>query len=906
MSRTKLSQNSINAGAINANTMFAADVVSPHAIANTSTYSVSELLVGKTILLDNTGNIQINNGGTIGSTGDADSMTIATGGVVTFSQIPVMSAGLNVSGGTIAGTLATAAQGNITSLGALSALDVNGHTTVDVNGEAMYVTTSGAGTNALRVIGSDANYTGNIVQPWSVRAASTAFDFIECVSSNGSAVPFRVRGDGQVTSSGGATFTGSVGLGTTSPVSVLTSEGDISISSTVTSDNGDLGEINFWNRTNAGSGSGTSFVNDVAAIQGQMVGTGNNSGGDLHFYTKADGESKTEAMIIDGDQNVGIGIAAPLAKLHVSGTHTNLDSEIKWSGDGQVSGYLGSQGSIASFGSDHASSGFNWKSGVSAGSGTGASGTERMTLIATNGVGKLGIGTSAPLSALHVAGGIDGSPATAGFHAGMSGNYAAAEFSGTDGGFIDFQDATDGSDHDGRIIYTHSTNAMIFSTAGSQRFHILGDGKVAINKTSSTEFLEVHGAIGSSHSAANFGAGDARANLDFATGAGGTRVGSVNGNYGLVFLANSGEKGRFSTSGEFSVGSTSTTGMIDVTASSWSKNAIYVRAAATGGGQADFAGIGFYNTADAGNIYVDESHNMSMTTDANIDFKIGSTGISGGTSKLRIASNGSIGMHQTSPGTSVLNASGNHVTGVYFDVQPGTGAPGGIVVGQTGRASNTSVNYQGYFLRRNDGWNTSTSGMFNCSETTGGDFDYWEKMIINNDGGGATINMCTNMNVRMEITPGTVRAMQVLSGGTVFFDHGISSTAIYNNTTSAGADLVVESGGTFKRSTSSRRYKNTIQDATHGLAELLTLRARTFKHREDGDKVYGGLIAEEVHDAGLTEFVGYDTINKPMSVNYGNMVALCIKSIQEQQTKIDALEARIATLEGQLNGVYRE
>ena len=84
MSRTKLSQNSINAGAINANTMFAADVVSPHAIANTSTYSVSELLVGKTILLDNTGNIQINNGGTIGSTGAADSMTIATGGVVTF------------------------------------------------------------------------------------------------------------------------------------------------------------------------------------------------------------------------------------------------------------------------------------------------------------------------------------------------------------------------------------------------------------------------------------------------------------------------------------------------------------------------------------------------------------------------------------------------------------------------------------------------------------------------------------------------------------------------------------------------------------------------------------------------------------------------------------------------------
>ena len=101
MSRTKLTQNSIAAGAINANTMFAADVVGPHAIANTSTYSVNELLVGGTILLDNTGNIQINNGGTIGSTGDADAITIASNGVVTMNQIPVLSAGLNVSGGTL-------------------------------------------------------------------------------------------------------------------------------------------------------------------------------------------------------------------------------------------------------------------------------------------------------------------------------------------------------------------------------------------------------------------------------------------------------------------------------------------------------------------------------------------------------------------------------------------------------------------------------------------------------------------------------------------------------------------------------------------------------------------------------------------------------------------------------------
>ena len=97
------------------------------------------------------------------------------------------------------------------------------------------------------------------------------------------------------------TGAGNVGIGTSSPIAKLTTDsGDIAISSTQASDNGDLGEFQFWNRTNAGSGSGTSFVNDVAAIQGQMEGTGNNSGGSLHFHTKADGATKNEVMRLEG------------------------------------------------------------------------------------------------------------------------------------------------------------------------------------------------------------------------------------------------------------------------------------------------------------------------------------------------------------------------------------------------------------------------------------------------------------------------------------------------------------------------------------------------------------------------------------------------------------------------------
>ena len=78
---------------------------------------------------------------------------------------------------------------------------------------AFQVTHTAAGQNVARIIGSHASFTGNVLQPWTARAAGTAFDLIECVTNNGSEVPFRVRGDGQVTSSGGAAFAGTVTVG---------------------------------------------------------------------------------------------------------------------------------------------------------------------------------------------------------------------------------------------------------------------------------------------------------------------------------------------------------------------------------------------------------------------------------------------------------------------------------------------------------------------------------------------------------------------------------------------------------------------------------------------------------------------------------------------------------------------
>jgi len=131
------------------------------------------------------------------------------------------------------------------------------------------------------------------------------------------------------------------------------------------------------------------------------------------------------------------------------------------------------------------------------------------------------------------------------------------------------------------------------------------------------------------------------------------------------------------------------------------------------------------------------------------------------------------------------------------------------------------------------------------------------------------------------------------------FNTGTATHSPYNYTTANAANMVVESSGLVKRSTSSLKYKKNIADATHGLTDVLKLRSVTYEGKAEGDagKTFGGLIAEEVHAVGLTEFVQYAEDGSPDALAYANMVSLCVKAIQEQQVLITSLTTRITALE---------
>jgi len=140
--------------------------------------------------------------------------------------------------------------------------------------------------------------------------------------------------------------------------------------------------------------------------------------------------------------------------------------------------------------------------------------------------------------------------------------------------------------------------------------------------------------------------------------------------------------------------------------------------------------------------------------------------------------------------------------------------------------------------------------------------------------------------------------LDIISTG--YFKTGVAGNSPYNNATGSGANVFVGSDGALFRSTSSLKYKTDIQDATFGIADVLKLRAVTYKGKgsSDGDKVFAGLIAEEVHNLGLTQFVQYADDGSPDALSYGNMVSLCVKAIQEQQALITQLQADVAALKG--------
>lgn len=104
----------------------------------------------------------------------------------------------------------------------------------------------------------------------------------------------------------------------------------------------------------------------------------------------------------------------------------------------------------------------------------------------------------------------------------------------------------------------------------------------------------------------------------------------------------------------------------------------------------------------------------------------------------------------------------------------------------------------------------------------------------------------------------------------------------------------MDAGLEFGRAVSSRRYKDEISDWDVDVEAVLSLVPKTFHRKVDDAGVMDfGAIAEDVHDAGLTELVYYDDDGHVDGIREHHLPWALLAVIRAQQAQINALAARL-------------
>lgn len=139
----------------------------------------------------------------------------------------------------------------------------------------------------------------------------------------------------------------------------------------------------------------------------------------------------------------------------------------------------------------------------------------------------------------------------------------------------------------------------------------------------------------------------------------------------------------------------------------------------------------------------------------------------------------------------------------------------------------------------------------------------------------------------------------VIPNGGVTINGGTTGTFITHSTTGASANCFIDpSDGRIWRSTSSRRYKQDIEDAEVDPGEVLQLRPRTWRDKGEVENEpettqrYAGLIAEEVDELPtMRQFVTRKD-GEPEAVDYDRLSTVALLAVvKDQQARIEALES---------------
>ena len=260
------------------------------------------------------------------------------------------------------------------------------------------------------------------------------------------------------------------------------------------------------------------------------------------------------------------------------------------------------------------------------------------------------------------------------------------------------------------------------------------------------------------------------------------------------------------------------------------------------------------------------------------------------TSSRILLMEGNVGIGITSPSGELHVDSGLAPCDIHFT----TGSTGGtgydVNLNMTGGANNSEMNLNMGIAGNADREQIKTyqsTMRFTTADTERMRIDSSGNLLVGTQSTVSSYSVATFAGDQKGITiyhNGTspnYRSIYANSSGTLYFYNGTNEAYL----SSAGAWTSV----------SDARLKTNIRDIEYGLNTVLSSQPRHFE-RNDVDGTYIGFVAQEMQEL-IPEVISGDS-EKQLGLDYGSLVAVAFKAIQELKTELDAAKARITELEG--------